>query len=161
MKALFAGAVMAVLVSGTVEWRAVEVGGLALQVPTASEVTERQLRDGHGVVAVTWEEEVLVFSIYSGASAPSAARALATHVEELEREMLQGGDIKSKKARHKMMGRKRAGMNLRYLHGERPWQASAVAVAREGVTIVATWSGPRRGSGQAFAATCVADLALN
>jgi hypothetical protein len=160
VKPLVASLLLFLWTAGTAEWRTVEVGGLTLKAPQASEVTDRQIRDGHGVVAVTWKEEVLVFSVYSGAQSPSAARALATHVEELEREVLKGGPFKSAKARHEMMGRRRKGMNVRYARGERDWQASVVAVRREGVTVVATWSGPRRGSGRAFAPKCVAGLTL-
>ena len=133
---------------------AVEIAGLRLRVPPRAEVTERALPGGEHVearvVAVTRDDEVLLLTVYRGRRPPKPAKALATHLEELDRalgKVAVPGSLRGRAQRVRLMGRWARGHALtfrkRVAGREVSWEAGLAAARRGSVTVVAAWMAPR------------------
>ena len=136
----------------------VELGGLRLKIPPRAEVTERPLPGGKDtqarVIAVTRDDEVLLLTVYHGRRPPKPAKALATHLEEVDRALAKvavPGTVRGRDQRVRFMGRWARGHALTYRKRvggvETSWEAVVAAVRRRGVTVVAAWMarrGPER-----------------
>ncbi len=119
------------------------VAGLSFEAPDGAEVTEQAgLPDGVSVVAVTLDDEVLLLTSYRGKKAPKAKKALATHVEELERGVSEDAPVSSKVVWRRLLGKNREGRRIRYAEGDRKRVAVVLAARRKGVTLVASWVHP-------------------
>jgi len=132
----------------------VDIAGLRLVVPPRGEVTERALPGGKGaearVVAVTRDDEVLLLTLYRGRRAPKTAKALAAHLEELDRALAKvavPGTVRGRDQRVRLMGRWARGHALTFRKrvggAERTWEAVVAAARKRGVTVVVAWMAPR------------------
>lgn len=167
MRVLASLGLLLLLVGGaqaTVEHR---VSGLQFAAPTEAEVTRHTLNETADAIAISHGEEGLVLTVYQGKKAPSAARALKTHLAELEARLVKGsvvGSLKVVKEAIKLLGRQARGRIFRYRKhyaaGERAYVAHLNARRTGGLTLVTLWSAPAAMNQKHFSPALLTSLAL-
>jgi len=125
------------------------VSGLRFAAPSGAEVTRHTLSESVDSVAVTLNEQGLVFVQYSGSKMPSEKRALKLHLEELEVRLLKTcleGSLEVKKDTMDILGRAKVGRRLKYgkhyAGGERNYIAKLGVRRVRGMTLVVLWTAP-------------------
>ncbi len=162
MPALLALLTALTLAAPAADWVPHARAGLSFHAPPAAEVTEHDVGPDVKVVAVTLAEEVLLLTVYGGAKPPPAARALATHLEELERRLGKDGPFETKKVRLKALGGLRDGHRVSHRRARQEHLSWVLAhrEGRKGPTVVASWSVPAVDADAAFAPKLLTALKL-
>ena len=143
------------------------VSGLQFEAPDEAEVTRHTLNDTADAIAITRGEEGLVLTVYQGKKAPTAARALKTHLAELEARLVKGTvkhSLEVAKEARKLLGRRSRGRFLsyrkHYAGGERAYVAHLNARRTRGLTVVTLWSAPAAANQGHFSPALLTSLVL-